>query len=251
MSNLTRDTIYYTSFILNPWELSYNIINSPNFDFKEEYVNNKEALFKRLMNQFKKHYQNKITAYPQKNFWFQSTFNEEVNYLRGQLIEEAQIFKLKNINCTTFFNSSRIRRCSNLVPYSNFSLAAKYKRNFSIDFKVSKEELILIINTFCDGLLYISEELFNVEPELDKLAELGWPTEKEALVSFLSQEEYDIAESFSWSNTPQGLESWATAFFKGELRTKAIRLANSLWPGIYPEPKEYKKRELTFTTPAW
>jgi hypothetical protein len=245
MSNyeVGKATLFWATSVLHPGELHQTWREVYN---KEGAVEAKTVEISKLKTMIK----SKKTK--KDNIFRPTLFDQWLDSFTNNLKEEITLYKLKTINTKSFFSQTRISRVNGKsVPDYFFSdlLHSRVTYLPLIETRMTKEEALKVVDSFKSVFLFMRDNLFVFEKELEKLTKLNLPTETQQLNELLNLPAAELAETFSWAETEQGYHWWATKFLE-QPEEKFISLVAEFFSQLDPAveaPKIKKSNPLSFS----
>ena len=165
-------------------------------------------------------------------------YKKELEKFRLAFIEEVKNYRYNSFNKHTFINYKRLSRVSESLedrPFANYLCDTVY----ITDDKITKNDMIAIIETFCYCFSYIADNLNKRAINLEQLNKLELPVEVEKLRELV--ELSNIGELFDWNKTEQGFIYWAKLYLDKDFlfKERVYEYLNEL----HPEFKVIKEKK--------
>ena len=176
-------------------------------------------------------------------------YEKDLEKFKNNLINEVNAYRYKTINKNTFFNTKRLYSCVENFEDIGFGRCL-LDHAYVTPEKVTKEEMIMIIETFCCCFSTIAERLNKKEVRVKELEALGLPVTLTELKKVI-ESSGDLGELFSWNKTQEGFLFWAKLFLdnKEGFRLEVNQYLNYLHPELkLPVVKEKKVDERNIKT---
>jgi hypothetical protein len=177
-----------------------------NLDWKRYYLTERDALAKLVLKEFNTHL-NARGSVTTKDF---KGYENDLAIFKEAMLNEIENYHYNVIDTKKFFNYVRLRRCIQNFEDRMFGDILKLTSNI-YSHRVSKEELIAIINTFCYCFAEIAENIGKKDVDIAALERLELPVNTEELKA-LVESCSSFGELFPWSKSDQGFKYWAERF---------------------------------------
>jgi hypothetical protein len=190
----------------------------------EFYTNRRGTLALLILNDFKKKFK-ETKVLKRKNF---EGFEESLEQYRTNLLFEIRSYKINSIDKRRFFNYTRMMSVTAELEDRGLANCLSYLPSI-LPQKVTRNELELLVETFCYCFKHIVNTLTDLEVDKQKLEELGLPTTVEEL-RLLVETVRDPGELFDWHKTSAGFEWWSSIYLKrkGDFKYHVNEYLNSL-----------------------
>jgi len=217
---------YALSHLFNPTEVGWY---DPRWeevraDWVTWYRERRTELVKMILSDFKKKFKG-TKVLRASNFL---GFGQGLHQYKSKMLKELQDYKINSIDKKKFFNFSRSLRATATLEDKGLAHCLTYITTLYSS-KMNKEEIELLLETFCYCFSWIASSLDDQEVNKEKLEELGLPTTVEEL-KLLVETVRDLGELFDWHKTDNGFVWWATYYLrrKGEFKYLVYEYLNSL-----------------------
>jgi hypothetical protein len=176
---------------------------------------------------------------------FGTDYKEDLSIFKLDFLRVLEEYSFKNFERNRFFSFNR-----KLVITERMNdqyLAAIFRDLHFADKKrkVSKEDLVLMLETYCYCFEYIVERFNKPEVHIEKLVALGLPVEAPALRELVLNCE-SLGELFQWGLTDFPFSYWAEDFLDhpAYFKNKVYGYLNRLHPELQLKIDNMKKGEI-------
>jgi hypothetical protein len=211
-------------------------------NWKEFYQPEKrEDLAKLIVADFKHHF--KTSAPEPEDF---GNYAADLQSFKVNFLKVLEEYKFKTFCKGRFFTFNRKLLMTEGMP--DQQLASILRDYVPSRFKVSKEDLKLMLETYLFCFEYVAQNLNKKEVQVKQLELLGLPTEVTELRELVVTCE-SLGELFSWKATGFPFDYWVTSFLKDSevFKRKVYDYLNTLHPELRLPIQEKAKKSSVLT----
>lgn len=238
--------IYHLTGVLNPEHVGFSIDNvefwSKLHENWELYYSSEAArlaMSQLILKELKPRY-SKVEP---KNF---DGFKQDLDKFKQALLSEVHGYRYNTFDKNKFLNSNRIALCTSEFQDWEFATCLRNHNHFQFQ-KVTKEQMILIIETFCYCFEYIATNLGKRVTDVEQLTLLGLPVEAEELRKVVT-ECTSLGELFNWNLTDSGYKIWARLYLDEAhlFKERVYNYLNELHPELKLEYEVVKAEKTKY-----
>ena len=159
-------------------------------------------------------------------------YEEHFNIYIVNLIGEIERYRYNTSDKHVFFGMNRRYRCLQGVTDQEFRYAVA-DTYYIEPMRLSKKELIWVVETYSAVFRYVVNNFKRKEINVEVLAQLGLPTDKDQLKEAVNNCE-NLGELFPWHLTDYGFEYWAMLYLdkQQEFKFQLYKYLNRLHPEV-------------------
>ncbi len=245
-----QSLIYQIQKLFEPeflgWRIhSVDFFTSVKDDWKKAYsVENREKLAKEILKDLEYYTQDKSPQIED----FGDTYPRNLEIFKTEFLKVLEEYPYKKFDRNRFFSWNRKLRITENME-DNYLGSIFRDLNFSIRRKVTKEELVLMLETYCYCFEYIAKNINKREVQVELLEKLGLPVEVENLASLVLNCK-SLGELFDWKATEYDFIYWAKDFLDNpeQFKIKVYNYLNSLHPDLRLKVEKPKPNPIKINT---
>lgn len=206
-------------------------------NWREYYTTRRKELAEMVLRDFTEKYRK--YSFPSPDDW--NGYEDDLRLFENALIQSVNDYRFNTFDKSRFINYSRIEHVTSELKDRRFANVLGDVGYLTTQ-KVTKEEMVAIIRTFCFCVDYIAKNLKKKVLKAEALTALELPVEVEELRKLVTECD-SLGELFSWNKTEEGYYYWAAYFLDDEkiFKRNVYRFLNGLHPDLkLPIEKEEK-----------